>query len=152
MPKKYIVQLKSEERQQLLELTQKGQAAAPTITHARILLRADCAEERPGWTDETIAEALDTSVATVERVRKVYVQQGLKLALERKERVRHRSRRLNGTQEAHLIALACSEPPTGHARWTMRLLAGKMIELERLDTLSPDTVHRTLKKMNSSRG
>ncbi len=152
MPKKYIVQLKNEERQQLLELTQKGQAAARTITHARILLRADCAEARPGWTDEAIAEALDTSVATVERVRKVYVKQGLRPALERKVRVRHRSRRLNSTQEAHLITLACSEPPTGRARWTLRLLAGKLIELEQLDTLSPDTVHRTLKKMNSSRG
>ncbi len=152
MPKKYIVQLKNEERQQLLELTQKGQAAAQTITHARILLRADCAEERAGWTDEAIAEALDTSIATVERVRKTHVEQGLKHALERKMRRRHRSPRLDGTQEAHLIALACSEPPTGHAHWTLRLLASKMIELEQLATLSPDTVHRTLKKMNSSRG
>jgi transposase len=152
MPKKYIVQLKPEERQQLLELTQNGHAAAKTITHARILLRADSAEERAGWSDEAIADALDISITTVERVRKAYVQQGLKPALERKVRLRHRSRRLNGSQEAHLIALACSEPPTGHARWTLRLLAGKLIELESLETLSHDTVQRTLKKMNSSRG
>ncbi len=114
MPKKYIVRLKPEEREQLLELTQNGKAAAKTLTHARILLKADCAETRQGWTDEAIREAFDVRVATVERVRRTYVCQGFDAAIQRKSRKRQRTRRLDGIQEAHLIALACSEPPAGH--------------------------------------
>jgi transposase len=152
MPKKYVVQLKSGEREQLLELIQKGQSAAHSITHAHILLKADCGENRPSWTDNAIAEAFEVSIATIERVRRDYAQQGLDTALKRKTAMRHRARRLDGVGEAHLIALACSEPPPGHARWAMRLLAGRMVELEYVAELSHETVRRTLKKTNSSPG
>lgn len=152
MSKKYAVTLKPEERNELRTLTQTGTAAAKTLTHARILLKADTASDQPGWTDETISDALDVSVATVERIRRLYVQHGLSPALQRKTHSRHRGRSLDGTQEAHLIALTCSEPPTGHARWTLRLLAERMITLEYIDTVSYETVRRTLKKTNSSPG
>jgi transposase len=152
MHKKYIVKLKPEERAELLELTQNGQAAAKTLTHARVLLKANATESQPGWTDQAIGDALDVSVATIERVRRLYVQQGLDAALKRKSRTQHRSRRLDGNQEAHLIALTCSEPPTGHSRWTLRLLADRMVKLEYAEELSHETVRRTLKKTNSNRG
>ncbi len=152
MHKKYIVKLKPEERAELLELTQNGQAAAKTLTHARVLLKAHATESQPGWTDQAISDALDVSVATIERVRRLYVQQGLDAALKRKSRTQHRSRRLDGNQEARLIALTCSEPPTGHSRWTLRLLADRMVKLEYAEELSHETVRRTLKKTNSNRG
>jgi Homeodomain-like domain len=152
MPKKYIVQLKPDEREQLREITQNGKAAAKTLTHARILLKADCADGHKGWNDETISEAFDVSVATVERVRCTYFSYGLAAALKRNSRTRERARRLNGNQEAHLIALACSEPPTGHEHWALRLLADKMVTLEYVEEVSHETVRRTLKKTNSSRG
>ncbi len=146
MLKKYVIRLSEREREQLLELTQSGKAAAKKHTHARLLLKADCAEGRPGWSDERIREALDTSTATVARVRQLFVEQGLPAALERKSLQRPRRRRLDGVQEAHLIALACREPPRGHDHWTLRLLADKMVALEYVDELSYETVRRTLKK------
>jgi hypothetical protein len=152
MLKKYVVRLKPEEREHLLELTQNGQAAAKTLAHARILLKADCAKDHVGWTDEAIREALDVSVAMIERVRCTYVRQGLDTAIKRRSRTRQRARRLDGVQEAHLIALACSEPPTGHEHWALRLLADKMVALEYVEELSHETVRRTLKKTNSSPG
>ena len=152
MPKKYIVELSSNERKELTQLLRKGKTATRTLTHARILLKADCSEGRPGWTDEAIQEACDASLATVERVRRLYVMQGLEAAVNRKQLSRHRSRRLDGTQEAHLVALVCSEPPPGHAHWTMRLLAEKMVALTYVEQLSHETVRRTLKKMNLNLG
>ncbi len=152
MPKKYIVKLKSAEREHLSELVQNGHASAKTLSHARILLKADAAQGQPHWTDQTIQEAFDVSAATVERVRKLYVQQGLDAAIYRRPHSRYRPRRLDGSLEAHLIALTCSEPPTGHEHWTLRLLADKLVQLNAIDAVSYETVRRTLKKMNSSRG
>jgi transposase len=152
MPKKYIVKLSRDERKQLRELIQNGKGSAKALTHARILLKADQTKGQPGWTDEAIREAFDVSVATVERVRQTYVRHGVDAGVKRRSRSRERTRQLDGKQEAHLIALACSEPPTGHARWTLRLLADRMVKLEYVDALSHETVRRTLKKTNSSRG
>lgn len=152
MSKKYAVRLKPEERALLLDLTQQGQAPAKALTHARILLKADCAEGQAGWTDEAIRDALDVSVATVERVRRRYVTQGLQAAIARPARSRERRRRLDGNQEAHLIALACSDPPAGHTRWTLRLLADRMVRLEYVEEVSHETVRQTLKKTNSNPG
>jgi transposase len=152
MPKKYPVKLKPGERRQLLELVQNGHGSAKVLTHARILLKADGAKGQPGWTDEAISDAFDISVATVLRVRQTYVRKGLTAALKRRFRSRERARRLDGHQEAQLIALACSEPPTGHERWTLRLLADRMITLEYVGELSYETVRRTLKKTNLSLG
>lgn len=152
MPKKYIVKLKLDEREQLLELVQNGKGSAKALAHAHILLKADQAKGQPSWTDEAISEAFVVSVATVERVRKTFVCHGLDAAVNRRTRVRERTRCLDGKQEAHLIALACSEPPTGHGQWTLRLLAERMVQLEYVAELSHMTVQRTLKKMNSSRG
>ena len=152
MPKKYIVKLKRDERKQLRELIQNGKGSAKALTHARILLKADQTKGQPGWTDEAIRDAFDVSVATVERVRQTYVRHGLDAAVKRRSRSRERTRQLDGKQEAHLIALACSEPPTGHDHWTLRLLADRMVKLEYVDALSHETVRRTLKKTNSSRG
>lgn len=152
MPKKYVVKLKSDERKQLRALVQNGKGSAQALTHARILLKADPAKGQPGWTDEAICDAFDVSVATIERVRQTYVRHGIDAAVNRRSRSRERTRRLDGKQEAHLIALACSEPPTGHDRWTLRLLADRMVKLEYVDELSDQTVRRTLKKTNSSPG
>ena len=152
MPKKYIVKLKSDERKQLRALVRNGKGAAKALTRARILLKADNTPGQPGWTDDAIRDAFDVSVATIERVRQTYVRHGLDAALKRRARSQERARRLDGKQEAHLLALACSDPPTGHERWTLRLLADRMVKLEYVEELSHETVRRTLKKMNSSRG
>jgi transposase len=152
MPKKYIVKLKRDDREQLRELVQNGKSSAKALTHARILLKADQAKGRPGWTDEAIRNAFDVSVATIERVRQTYVRHGLDAAVKRRSRSRERARRLDGKQEAHLIALACSEPPTGHGHWMLRLLAERMIKLEYAEDLSHETVRQTLKKTNSNPG
>jgi len=151
--KKYLVTLTDEERQVLHELTSAGKAAAFKQTHARILLKADQAEGGPSWPDERIAEALDVGRATIARVRQRFVEQGLEVALGRKQREHPgRLRKLDGRAEARLIALACSAPPQGRKEWTMRLLADRLVELEVVDTVSDETVRRVLKKTNSSRG
>jgi transposase len=152
MPKKYVVQLEPNERKQAEQLLRKGKASTHTLTHARILLKADSADERKAWTDEAIHAAFDVSLATIQRVRRLYVTQGFDKALQRKPPARARARRLDGAQEAHLIALACSPAPQGHDHWTMRLLAEKMVTLEYAEELSHETVRRTLKKMNLNRG
>jgi transposase len=152
MPKTHHVTLTKEQREQLLAMISTGTAAAHSLTHARILLKADEGEEGPAWTDEAIAEALETSVPTVERVRARFAQVGLETALRRRIASRPRARKLDGTGEAHLIALACSEPPAGQEHWTLRLLAERMVQLEYVDAISHETVRRTLKKTNSSRG
>lgn len=145
--KRYKVTLDAQERQDLHDLIAAGQAAARKLTHARILLKADAAEGGPAWPDHQIADALEVSVATVERVRHRFVEEGLDAALDRKRRERPaREVKLDGRAEARLIALACSAPPEGRAVWTMRLLADKLVELEVVDSISDETVRLALKK------
>lgn len=151
--KKYRVTLTAEEREALQALIAAGKAAAQKLTHARILLKADAAPDGPAWPDARIAEAVEVNVTTVERVRERFVEQGLDAALVRKPQARpSRERTLDGAAEARLIALACSDPPAGRARWTLRLLADRLVELEIVDTVSPETVRQVLKKTTSSRG
>jgi transposase len=152
MKKKYPVILSDTERDELKRLIAAGTAPARKLTHARILLKADQSPEGPGWVDEKIAEALQTSQPTVARVRKQYFEEGLETALNRRAPNREYHRKLDGEQEARLVALACSEPPEGQARWSLRLLADKMVELEIVDEeVSYQTVRRALKKTPSSR-
>lgn len=150
--KKYIVNLTSNRRNKLLSLVVSGKGEARKLTHARILLKADSSDRGLNWKDEQISEALDVSLSTIARVRKRFVTEGLESALNRRPQVNYRRHRLDGEQEAHLIALACSESPEGHARWTLRLLSGKMVERQYVDELSYQTVRRTLKKTNLSLG
>lgn len=149
---KYIVQLNMEERDQLLAFVSTGRAAAAKLLHARILLKADGGAGGRRWTDAEIADALDTSAATVHRVRQVFVEQGMEAALSRQRPTGRQYRKLDGAQEAQLIAVACSAPPAGRARWTLRLLADKLVELVIVDTISPECVRTTLKKMCSNHG
>lgn len=151
--KKYKVTLTAEERQQLSDLIAAGKGAAQKLAHARVLLKADAAAGGPAWTDDRIAEAVEVSRATVERVRQRFVEQGLDAALGRKQPDRpSRPRKLDGRAEARLIALACSAPPEGRKEWTMPLLADKLVELEVVDAVCDETVRRVLKKTRSSRG
>lgn len=152
MHKKYRVTLTSAERAQCAALITAGKAAAHTQTHARILLKADQGPDGPAWTDATIATALDVSIATSERVRRTLVLEGLDAALRRRPARRHRPRKLDGAQEAHLIALVCGDPPAGRERWTVRLLAGRLVAVGVVDTIAPETVRLTLKKTRSSPG
>jgi transposase len=144
--KKYKVTLTAEERNSLQDLI-ASKAAAKKIVHARILLKADAAPGGPAWTDARIAEAFEIDVSTVQRLRERFVEQGLDAALDRKKQDRpSRQRTLDGKAEARLIALACSEPPLGRVRWTLRLLADQLVELEIVDTVSTETIRRALKK------
>lgn len=152
MKKKYIVSLTAEEREELEQLTTTGKIAAYKMNHARILLKADTNQEDGGWTDEAISQALNISVATIERVRQRFVETGLESALSRAEQQQRKPRRLDGEQEAHLIAITCSEVPEGHARWSLRLLAERMVELEYVESVSHETIRQTLKKTTSSPG
>lgn len=152
MPKKYHVQLTADERQHLEAIIRTGNAPARTQTHARILLKADCGDGGPAWTDEAISEACEVSRPTIERVRKVFLTQGLAAALERKRRAEPPRRKLDGAKEAQLVALTCSTPPEGHERWTLTLLADKLVELKLVDSIVPETVRQTLKKTNSNPG
>jgi transposase len=148
MAKRYRVTLTPEEREQLRLMVSRGKGDARRLAHARILLQADEAEGGPRRTDEQVASALDASTRTVERVRERFVEQGLDAALLPRPSKRAYARKLDGRQEAKLIALACSKPPAGKARWTLRLLADEMVELEVVDSLSHETVRQTLKKTN----
>ncbi len=152
MTKKYIVTLTDEERRSLRALVSSGKDSARKLAHARILLEADSGQGAPGWNDAAISEGLEVGTATVERVRKRFVEEGLEAALGRRKPRREYKHKLDGDGEAHLIALACSESPEGYARWTLRLLADRMVALEYMETLSKDTVRRVLKKTNSSLG
>ena len=151
MKKKYPVILTEAEREHLKNLIAAGTAPARKLTLARILLKADQSSEGPGWVDEKVAEAVQTSQPTVARVRKQYFEEGLVAALNRRPPNREYYRKLDGEQEARLVALACSEPPEGQARWSLRLLADKLVELEIVEEVSYQTVRRTLKKTTSSR-
>jgi transposase len=151
MKKKYPVMLSESEREELKQLIAAGTAPARKLTHARILLKADQSPQGPGWVDERVAEAVEVSQPTVARVRKQYLEEGLEAALNRRAPNRQYRRKLDGEQEARLIALACSEPPEGQARWSLRLLANKLVELEILEEeISYQTVRRILKKTNLS--
>lgn len=149
MPKKYIVRLTPAEREQLQDLITKGRTQAYRIRHAHILLKADAGG--PAWLDRNITEAFSCCRATVEGIRKRFVLEGLDAALERKKRAKPpREKILDGEKEARLIALACSEPPEGRSRWTLKLLADELVALDIVESISYRTVQRTLKKTNLS--
>lgn len=147
MNKKYVVGLTSEERTTLQRLVSVGKAAARKILHARILLQADQGRDGPAWTDGQIAEALTVHPRTIAGVRQRLVEQGLQAAVNRKKQQRPSRRpKLDGKAEAHLIALRCGEPPEGRTRWTLHLLADRLVELKVVDSVSYETVRRALKK------
>ncbi len=146
MKSKYAVYLSEVERAQLRTLVGHGVAPARELTHARILLKADQGEGGPGWNDAAVAGALELCTRTVARVRQQYVTRGLEAALRRRMPERVYARKLDGQQEAHLIALACSTPPAGRERWSLRLLADALVRLELVDTVSHETVRQTLKQ------
>jgi len=150
--KKYIVTLTAEERSMLEDMTRSGKAAARKITHARVLLKADVAAGGPGWPDEQIAGALDVSASTVRRIRLLFVEEGLDVALNPRPAQRAYPTKLDGAGEAHLIALTCGAAPEGHARWSTRLLADRFVALGHVAALSHETVRRTLKKASCSPG
>ena len=137
--KRYIVTLTVEEREMLQTMTRSGIERARTLTRARILLKAD-----DGWQDQAITRALDVGIATVERTRRRFVVEGLEAALKARRPKRQYSRKLDGEQEARLIALTCSSPPEGHGRWSLRLLADKVVELKIADSVSHETIRRVL--------
>jgi len=147
---KHVVRLSVDQRHELEQMARSGRHPARTLVHARVLLKADA--DGSAWGDVRIAEALECSVGTVARVRKQFAQGGLDAALYRKKPVGRQYRKLDGAQEARLVALACSAPPEGQARWTLKLLADRLVELEVVDAVSDETVRRTLKKTTSSRG
>jgi hypothetical protein len=149
MYKKYVVRLTDQERDKLETLVRRGRAHARKLLYARILLKAD-ADGPERWTDERIGEAFEVSTATVARERRRFCEDGLEVALMPKKPGRPRRRVLDGRAEAHLIALSCSDPPEGRERWSMRLLADRMVELGHVEALSHETVRRTLKKTRSS--
>ena len=149
--KKYLVELTSEERNQLEGLVKKGKVAGYKIRHAQMLLKADQGKQGPGWRDKQIAQAFGAHLTTVERLRKRFVEQGLEAALERNKRQNYTCK-LDGDAEARLITIACGEPPEGRNEWTLRLLADRLVELSVVDSISHMTVSRTLKKTNSSPG
>ena len=152
MRKVYVVQLSSEEREQLQELVKKGsrekgqRPSALKLTRARILLKTDQAEGAPAYTDAEVAEALDVSPKTVFNTRKKWGELGLEQALERRPQQNYRQPKLDGKAEANLVACSCGPPPEGRIKWTLRLLADKAVELELVDSISRETVRQTLKK------
>ena len=150
MGKRYRVTLTPEEREELGRLIARGKADAHKLAHARVLLQADEGAGGPAWVDETIAAAVRISVRTIERVRQRFVEQGLAAALLPKPSPRLYPRKLDGEQEAHLLALACSKPPDGKRHWALRLLAARMVELEHVDALSHETVRQILKKRDQA--
>lgn len=152
MQKFYRVTLLEAERQELQALVSKGRAAARKLTRARILLLADQAEGGPAKQDAEIVDALGCGRATVERVRKQFIEEGLEATLNPKPTTRTYERRLDGKAEAHLVAIACGAPPEGRARWTLRLLADRMVGLGQVESLSYETVRQTLKKTRLSLG
>ena len=148
MNKKYVVTLRDEERQALEAMVNQGKVAARKIQRAWILLKANRGTAGPGWRDEDIHQTFGVGLVTIYRVRQTFVEEGFEAVLQRRPKSRHRFRKLDGDQEAHLIALACSKPPAGRRRWTVRLLAKRIVELGYTDRVSPETVRQTLKKTN----
>lgn len=152
MQKRYLVTLTAEERRELQSMVSVGKAAARKLVRARILLLADQAEGGPAKSDPEIMDALGCGRATVERVRKQFVEEGVEATLTPKPTSRTYENRLDGKAEAHLVAIACGTPPEGRGRWTLRLLADRMVALGHVDSVSHETVRQTLKKTNSNRG
>ena len=150
--KRYKVTLTPAERAELTALVNKGQGQARQLRRARILLMADEAQENEGWKDADMAKALDAQVRTVERTRQKCVEEGIEAALTHARPKKTRRKVLDGAAEAHLARLACTEAPDGHDRWSLQMLADKLIELEVVETVSGETVRTTLKKMNLSLG
>lgn len=146
MKQKHVVRLTDAEREQLQGLIAQGTAPARKLAHARLLLKADRGPGGPGWVDVRIADAVEISQPTVARIRRQYVEQGLEAALNRRAPRRQYARTLDGEQEARLVALACGEPPAGAARWSLRLLADRLVELDVVPAVSYQTVRRVLKK------
>lgn len=147
--KRYIVKLSQTERTDLADLIRRGKRKvnARKRVHARVLLKTDQGRHGPSWTDARIAEALEIHANSVRAIRQRFVEQGLEAALNRKKQSRpSQERKLDGAKEARLIALACSDPPKGRAKWSLRLLADKAVELQIVDAISYETVRRTLKK------
>lgn len=149
---KYVVRLTPDHRRQLDRMVSSGEHPARVLTRARILLKADAGRAGPGWEDAAIADALECGARTVARVRQRYAGGGLDAALYARKPTGRQYRKLDGNQEAKLVALACSPAPDGRGRWTMKLLADKLVELEVVESIDPATVWRTLKKTRSSRG
>lgn len=153
MAQKYIVRLSADERKVLFQLLQEGSVSKEKQNRARILLKADCGEEGEHWKDPQIAEAFYVSVKTVERVRKSLVEEGFEDTINRKLLPHgNRQKIIKGEEEAYLIALTCSEPPEGHAKWTLSLLADRMVECKYVESVSTNTIGRALKKMNLNPG
>jgi transposase len=148
---KVVVRLTDEQRRALQTVVRTGTHSAHARTRAQILLKAD-ADGPDGWPDERMAAALDVCRMTVSRVRQQFAAEGLDATLHKKRAAARQYRKLDGAQEARLIALTCSQPPEGQARWTMKLLADQLVELEVVESIDPATVWRTLKKTTSSRG
>lgn len=146
MPKKFHVALTDAQRQELSHSLAAGQASARKLLRARILLKADCAPGAPAWTDSQISHALDVPTQTVERVRKQFVSEGFERSLTRKRPNRIYTKAIDGRAEATLIATSCSEPPPGHSRWTLRLLADRLVALEVCESVSYESVRRVMKK------
>jgi hypothetical protein len=150
--KRYVVRLGADERRELEAMIRKGNSPTRRLLKARILLKSDVSEEGEGWSDSRIIEALETSVSMLYRVRKQLVEEGLEAVLSRKSRAAPAVPRIfDGEKEARLIALACSEPPEGHARWSLRLLESKVVELGIVEAASDSTIQRALKKTLFSR-
>jgi transposase len=153
MSKRYIVRLSDEERKQLIELLSKKVLAAKKRMRAQVLLKADASPDGPAWIDSRIAEAFGVSVVTIEKVRKSYVLEGFEAAIERKKQCRpSRQPVLDGAKEARLVTLCCGTVPAGHGRWTLRMLADKLVELKVVDRICHETVRQALKKTNCSLG
>jgi transposase len=149
--KKYVVKLSDEERERLNTLIHKGKRRARQVVKARILLKADASEAGEGWSDSQIAAALDTSIGTVARSRQQLVEEGFEAVLIRKHSpASARKRIFDGAAEAKLVAVACSKPPTGRTRWTLKLLEEAVVELNIVERASDNTIGRTLKKIRSS--
>jgi transposase len=146
---KFIVRLNDEERATLRRMVEEGKRAGSVLKRAWILLKADA--DGPIWKDPEIAKAFEVGLSTVHRVRQAFVEEGLEEALYRKKPTNRQYRKLDGAQEAKLLAIACSQPPTGRSRWTLQLLADRLVELEIVEEISDECVRRTLKKMSSSR-
>jgi transposase len=144
--KRYIVTLTAEEREQLHGLVSKGKAAAYKQRHARVLLKADQGPQGEHWTDAQIARALDVGSSTIERLRQRFVEEGLEACLQRKKQKNRKAKKFDGAAEARLTAVACSDPPEGRERWTLKLLADEMVALEIVDSVCRETVRKTLKK------
>jgi hypothetical protein len=150
--KRYRVLLSEAERIRLTDLIRCGAAPARAQTHARVLLKADQSPDGPAWSDAAICTALEISPRTVIRIRRAWATDGFDAAVKRRPHRASRPRRLDGRQEAHLLALSCSTPPPGAQRWTLQLLAKKAVELEIVDSIAPNTVRALLKKTSSNPG